>query len=137
VGQIDIQTKVDEVLASGLNKPIAVRHDALTGNLFFLEAGMDAWKHEDDALKAISARPSLEKTGLTINLNHTEILEKESATVKITGRLTDESGLGVGGRPLIILGMAMLSVGLRLMGTGSTATNGRMFTWRMGITRLL
>ncbi|MEM3078693.1 MAG: carboxypeptidase-like regulatory domain-containing protein, partial [Thermoproteota archaeon] len=102
VGRINIQTKFDEVLASGLNGPITVRYDESTGNLYFLEAGTSAEKYKDGTLKAIHLGPPLKKTGLKINLNPPEILEKESVTITITGRLTDESGMGLGGRPLSI-----------------------------------
>ncbi|MEM2945615.1 MAG: carboxypeptidase-like regulatory domain-containing protein [Thermoproteota archaeon] len=102
VGRINIQTKFDEVLASGLNGPTAVRYDESTGNLYFLEAGTSAEKYKDGTLKAIHLGPPLKKTGLKINLNPPEILEKESVTITITGRLTDESGMGLGGRPLSI-----------------------------------
>ncbi|MBO3753767.1 MAG: carboxypeptidase regulatory-like domain-containing protein [Candidatus Brockarchaeota archaeon] len=100
VGRINIKTKVDEVLASGLNGPVAVRYDESTGELYFLEVGTSAGKYKDGTLKAIHLGPSLKKTGLTISLSPPEILEKESVTVTITGRLTDESGVGLGGRPI-------------------------------------
>ncbi|MEM2087514.1 MAG: hypothetical protein QXF52_02415 [Thermoproteota archaeon] len=103
IGRINVQTKVDEVLASGLNGPIAVRYDGSTGDLYFLEAGTSAGKFKDGTLKAIHIGPSLKKTGLTVNISPPEIFAEERTNVTITGRLTDESGVGLGGRPVSIL----------------------------------
>jgi len=103
VGRINIQTKVDEVLASGLNNPIAVRYDGSSGNLYFLEAGTDAGKYKDGALKVIHPGPSLKKTSLKISIDPSEIFEDERATVTVSGRLTDESDAGLSGRSISIL----------------------------------
>jgi hypothetical protein len=54
VGRINIQTKFDETLASGLHRPIQVRYDESTNKLYFLEAGTDAEECKDGTLKVIS-----------------------------------------------------------------------------------
>jgi len=91
------------VLASGLNNPIAVRYDGTSGNLYFLEAGTDAGKYKDGALKVIHPGPSLKKTSLKISIDPSEIFKDERATVTVSGRLIDENGAGLSGRSISIL----------------------------------
>jgi hypothetical protein len=54
-----------------------------------------------ETLVAIGPLP-LKKTMITINVNPSKIVEKTIETVTVTGRLTDESGNGLGGRVINI-----------------------------------
>jgi hypothetical protein len=54
-----------------------------------------------ETLVAIGPHP-LKKTMITINVNPLKIVEKTIETVTVTGRLTDESGNGLGGRVINI-----------------------------------
>jgi hypothetical protein len=54
IGMINISTKADETIASNLHSPTAVRWDASTGSLYFLEAGTSAQNYKDGALKVIT-----------------------------------------------------------------------------------
>jgi hypothetical protein len=54
VGRINISTKSDLTLASGLHSPLAVRWDGTHGKLYFLEAGTDAGEYKDGTLKVIT-----------------------------------------------------------------------------------
>jgi hypothetical protein len=53
VGRIDLQTKSDETLVSGLNGPINVRYDDVQDRLYFLEVGTVAGEYKDGTLKVI------------------------------------------------------------------------------------
>jgi hypothetical protein len=53
VGRINIQTKSDETLVSGLNEPINVRYDEASNRLYFLEAGTNSGEYKDGTLKGI------------------------------------------------------------------------------------
>jgi len=53
VGRINLLTKSDEPLVTGLHSPINVRYDEASGSLYFLEAGTNAAEYKDGTLKAI------------------------------------------------------------------------------------
>jgi hypothetical protein len=53
VGRIDLNTKVDETLISGLNSPITVRYDGISGKLYFLEEGTLENQYKDGTLKVM------------------------------------------------------------------------------------
>ncbi len=51
IGRIDLLTKQDETILTGLNAPSCVRYDAPSNRLYFLEAGSDANMYKDGTLK--------------------------------------------------------------------------------------
>jgi hypothetical protein len=53
IGRWNLLTGADETLASGLQQINAVRYDAATSRLYFLEAGSEAAQYKDGALKSI------------------------------------------------------------------------------------
>jgi hypothetical protein len=75
VGRIDIQTKTEETLLSGLNEPACVRYDQSSGRLYFLEAGTDFMQYKDGTLKYIDMRAP------SITLSETSGLVGDSVTV--------------------------------------------------------
>jgi len=54
LGRINLSTKLDETLASGLNGPHTVRYDAASKKLYFLESGTESGQFKDGTLKVIS-----------------------------------------------------------------------------------
>jgi len=54
IGRIAISTKADETLAKNLHSPSAVRWDAASAKLYFLEAGTAAAQYKDGTLKVIT-----------------------------------------------------------------------------------
>lgn len=57
---------------------------------------------EENVLYAVSLSPPLKKTMLTMRIEPLKIIEKVSASVAITGRLTNETGVGLGGKTINI-----------------------------------
>jgi hypothetical protein len=65
VGRINMQTKTDETLLSGLNHPNCVRFDQSSGRLYFLEGGTNAAQYKDGTLKYIQVpRMPADKTAV-------------------------------------------------------------------------
>jgi len=54
LGRINLATKADETIASGLHEPQAVRYDAATNKLYFVEGGTNAAQYKDGTLKVIN-----------------------------------------------------------------------------------
>ncbi|MBO3841443.1 MAG: hypothetical protein FGF48_03380 [Candidatus Brockarchaeota archaeon] len=102
-----------------------------------MEVGTSTQKYKDGTLKVIHLGPSLKKTGLTVSINPPEILESESVTVAITGRLIDESSVGLDGRPVGIYRDGDAIGSITTDSDGRYSYDGRTSIWKREIMRLL
>jgi parallel beta-helix repeat protein len=108
VGRIDIKTKSDETLISGLNSPINVRYDESSNRLYFLEAGTDERECKDGTLKVITFAPSasvafIYSTDLASAQSYKSLLQNNGVTVDLVLNSTAPTW-NYSGYKLIIIG---------------------------------
>ncbi len=106
IGRIDLQTKSDETLLSGLNNPSTIRYDEGSNMLYFLEKGSADEEYKDGTLKVISLNqpPTISilspitgsehrSSTMDISWNYSDI---DSGIERCEVRIDDEAWIDVG-----------------------------------------
>ena len=97
LGRIDISTKINQTLKSGLNNPIGVRYDEVSNKLYFLEAGTQGGQYKDGTLKVLELGTSIVTPlltgleypkGLWVNGNKVYLTETAGRNTSYGGKIS-------------------------------------------------